>query len=110
MGSQQNNPTTNKASNGKRGSVRNDKRLESFRSGAGVGSGDWGQAECGPVLALIVAITSLGGAVTFGLSRDGGAHMLTLLLGGDRETLWFNGDADLVVELGQVLVTLEEMK
>jgi hypothetical protein len=57
----------------------------------------------------VQAITSRGGACTFGLSRDGGAHSLTLMLNQERETLWFNGDADLDVELEQVWQTLETL-
>ncbi len=51
----------------------------------------------------------MGGAVTFGLSRDQGAHSLTLLLDGGRETLWFNGNADLEEALDEVLGVLDAM-
>jgi hypothetical protein len=57
----------------------------------------------------VVAITGLGGAVTFALSRDQGAYGLTLLLDSERQTLWFNGDADLDAELEGVLAVLESL-
>lgn len=51
---------------------------------------------------MVVAAEHLGAAITFGLSRDSGAFMLTLLLDGERETLWFSGDCDLDAELAEV--------
>jgi hypothetical protein len=51
----------------------------------------------------------MGGAVTLGLSRDGGAYSLTLLLESERTTLWFNGGADLDAELEKVRATLDAM-
>jgi hypothetical protein len=59
----------------------------------------------------VVGITALGGAITLGLSRDLGAHSLTLLLDGNRKTLWFNGNADLSEELegvADMLAGIEE--
>lgn len=93
----------------KRGSVNNRARLDSFATHKGKGSADWGA--CDPVLfhAVVVEITGMGGAITFGLSRDLGAHFLTLLLDKEKETLWFNGDADLSRELQDVLGKLEVM-
>lgn len=94
---------------GKRGSVNNKSRLSAFGKTAAVGKADWGTANPQWIQAVVVAITLRGGAVTFGLSRDGGAHMLTLLLDGDRQTLWFNGDANLDVEMEEVFATLETL-
>ncbi len=92
-----------------RGSVRNGDRLSAFAGGNEQGSADWGGCDPGRLQAVVVAITSLGGAITIGLSRDGGAHSLTLLLDGSRKTLWFNGKADLDEELGLVHDTLMAM-
>ncbi len=92
-----------------RGTVRNPSRLEAFSKGSGGGLADWGSCDCNWVQAVVVRITAMGGAVTFGLSRDNGAHSLSLMLDGHRETLWFNGDADLNDELQRVVVTLEDM-
>ncbi len=93
----------------KRGSTNNKRRLDAFTKGKKHGSADWGACNASGLQAVVVAITSLGGAVTIGLSRDQGAHSLTLLLDGQRETLWFNGDADLDESLLEVLGTLEAM-
>ena len=94
---------------GKRGSVNNAGRLDAFSRGSSGASGDWGGCDPGKVQGVIVAITELGGAVTFGLSRDGGAHSVTLMLDGERQSLWFNGDADLNAELDGILGTLGAM-
>jgi len=90
-----------------RGSVNNKSRLQAFASGRGDASADWGGCDAKKLQAVIVAITELGGAITLGLSRDGGAYSLTLLLDQGRETLWFNGGADLDEELTAVKVTLD---
>ena len=50
--------------------------LDELFSGDGGGAADWGNASPALVLDIIVAMSSTGGAVTFGLSRDGGAYML----------------------------------
>ncbi len=94
---------------GGRGSVNNDKRLEAFAGRGGRGSADWGTCSPDKLLSVVTAITELGGAVTIGLSRDQGAHSLTLLLDGGRETLWFNGDTELDAELDEVLAVLGVM-
>ncbi len=95
--------------NGKRGSTNNKNRLEAFKAAVGDPGGDWGTCDSGTMRAVVVAITCLGGAVTFGLSRDNGAHSLTMMLDGHRKTMWYNGDADLTDELTRVQVTLEDL-
>lgn len=92
-----------------RGSVKNAARLEAFVEQRGRGRADWGGCNADKLLAVVVNITMLGGALTLGLSRDEGAHSLTLLLDGNRKTLWFNGDADLDAELDEVLAILASM-
>lgn len=96
----------------KRGSTNNKKRLDSLRAKAKSHSGaDWDNATPESLQGLIVATQNIGGAITFGLSRDGGAYMVTILLDGDRETFWYNGEADLAAELYDLhesLVTLRE--
>ena len=99
----------NGARKGKRGSVNNERRLAAFGKGAGDAVVEWASCDSRLLLAVVEGITSLGGAVTIGLSRDGGAYSLTLLLDGDRETLWFNGGADLDAELNLVLGKLASM-
>ena len=92
-----------------RGSARNKDRLDVFAERAGGGSADWGDCDPKWLSAVVVKITGLGGAVTFGLSRDRGAHSMTLLLDDGRQTLWFNGSADLDAELETVLAVLDSM-
>ena len=93
----------------KRGSVKNSTRLDAFASRSKSHSAEWASCDPKRVACVVEHITALGGAVTFGLSRDQGAHSLTLMLDGERETLWFNGGADLDEELDLVIGKLEAM-
>lgn len=101
MGTNDNAP---KKAGGKRGTANNANRLNGLlgRTAASTGMADWTRADPRWVVAVVGVVNKLGGAVSFGLSRDGGAHSLTILLDGDRETLWFNGGADLDLELEKV--------
>ncbi len=90
-----------------RGSTNNSRRLDAFRNRGGRGDAEWATCDADVLLAVVGKITSMGGAITLSLSRDQGAHGLTLLLDNDRKSLWFNGDADLTMELRQVLDALE---
>lgn len=94
---------------GKRGSVRNDRRLEAFAGREKSAAADWSGCDPERLQAVVHNITELGGAVTFGTSRDGGAYSVTLMLDGERETLWFNGDADVDEKLQTVIETLTQM-
>jgi len=95
---------------GSRGTVNNARRLEIFSDRKSGNTADWGGCDPKWLLEVVVGITEMGGAVTFGLSRDGGAYSVTLLLDSDRQTLWFNGDAELNTELEQVVAVLDTMK
>ncbi|KKL06180.1 hypothetical protein LCGC14_2598630 [marine sediment metagenome] len=92
---------------GKRGSTDNRRRLDAFKKGGVATGADWGTAESEKLKSVVVMVTALGGAVTFGMSRDNGAHSLTLMLDDHRETLWFNGDADLGEALDEVAAVLD---
>lgn len=94
---------------GARGSVDNAGRLSAFAGRAKQGTADWGDCDSKWLQAVVVRITGMGGAVTFAMSRDQGAHSITLMLDNDRQTLWFNGDADLDNELEQVVAVLDSM-
>lgn len=88
-----------------RGSANNERRLSSILnhgSETGPGKADWSSADPRWIAAVVVAISRVGGLASFGLSRDQGAHSLTILLDGERQTLWFNASADLDVELQKV--------
>lgn len=93
-----------------RGSVDNAGRLAAFAKRESSGSADWGGCDPKWLQAVVVGITGLGGAVTFALSRDQGAYGVTLLLDSERQTLWFNGDADLDLELESVVAVLDAMQ
>ncbi len=92
-----------------RGSVKNASRLDTLKGRDGKGSAEWSSCDAELLQAVVAGITAMGGAITLGLSRDQGAHSLTLLLDDTRATLWFNGDADLDAELREVLAYIEEM-
>lgn len=92
---------------GRRGSTNNAKRLDAFRNRIGAADASWGGCDPKWLQAVVVSITGLGGAVTYGLSRDGGAHSVTLMLDGERETMWYNGDADLDDALKTIVGSLE---
>jgi len=99
-----------KGNSRKRGSVRNDNRLEAISQRRSKTEADWLGCHPERIQAVVHNITVLGGAVTFGTSRDGGAYSVTLLLDGSRETLWFNGDANIDDELQAVVETLDAMR
>ncbi len=109
MGAYQNNEQRTGTTKKTRGSVRNGSRLDAFTNGRKEGSADWGGCDSQLLQAVVVAISAMGGAVTFGLSRDGGAHSLTLLLDDSRATLWYNGNADLNECLQEAVARLEAM-
>lgn len=94
---------------GKRGSTSNAKRLQAFASGGKSGTAGWGDCDPARMQTIVVGITAMGGAVLFGLSRDMGAHSITLMLDGDKQPLWFNGDSDLNDEMDGVIATLNQM-
>lgn len=93
----------------KRGSVDNAGRLKALlnKSGQQNGKADWSSADPRWIAGVVHVITRVGGAVSFGYSRDGGAYSLSIMLDGDRETLWFNGGADIDTELEAVYATFE---
>ena len=82
-------------------------RLGAFGGGGDDASADWTSSDCEWLQTVVVAITRLGGAVTFGLSRDMGAYMVTLLLDGERETLWFGARQDLNKEMREIVEKLD---
>lgn len=110
MGAMQNDERVPGKKRKSRGTVRNADRLAAFAKGGPADGADWGGCDANQVQAVVESITRLGGAVTFGMSRDKGAHSVTLLLDDNRKTLWFNGDADLSTELRDVAATLDAMK
>jgi len=98
----------NKRKGKARGSVNNGARLAGLGGAAQqAGKADWGEALPENIAGVIYGVTRIGGAASFGLSRDKGAYNLTLFLDGERTTLWFNGDCALDEELVKVIVYLD---
>lgn len=93
----------------KRGTTDNVGRLKKLLAGTGqqTGKADWSAADPRWVAGVVHVVTRVGGAVSFGYSRDMGAYSLSIMLDGDRETLWFNGGADIDAELEAVYATFE---
>lgn len=85
-----------------RGAVDNDKRLAKLTGKASGGTASWGGASPEWVAAIVVLVSSAGGAVRFGLSRDKGSYSVGLYLGSETETIWFNGDVQLDDALGEL--------
>ncbi len=110
MGATQSNAKYGGKRQSSRGSVDNKSRLDAFTRGRSKGSADWETCEAEQLKAVVTRITQMGGAVTFGLSRDEGAHMVTLLLDDSKATMWYNGDADLSESLQEVLNTLKAIE
>ncbi len=86
------------------------RRLAAFRKSDTESTADW--ASCDPqwLQAVVAKISGIGGAVTIGLSRDMGSHMMTLLLDKEKEVLWFNGDADLTDEMKKIMGELDQLE
>jgi hypothetical protein len=53
---------------------------------------DWGDATDSLLKDVIIAASIVGGAVRFGLSRDGGAYSVGIYLHGDSHTEWMPGN------------------
>lgn len=98
-----------RGSKSKRGSVDNAGRLGKLFHNKHSGAVDWANAAPEALLAIVCAVTSRGGACSFGTSRDGGAYSITIMMGGERETLWFNGGADLNMEIEQAIYLIETL-
>lgn len=55
----------------------------------------WSEADCKLILQLIDTVSSRGGAIRFGYTRDGGAYALGLYYGNDHETVYCRPGEDL---------------
>jgi len=102
---------TKRKNGAKRGSVNNKSRLAALQPEEGAkGAADWGSADPRALAAVVAAATLRGMIISFKLSRDGGAHGLDLYDDGEKASLWFNGGADLDIELEKVLIFLESVQ
>ena len=94
---------------GKRGAGGAGRLAGLFGSDAPSDEMEWGSVDARFIAWVTVNVTILGGAVTFGRSRDRGALMVTLLLDGDRSTRWISPrdvPEDVLTEIAERLDTL----
>lgn len=82
-------------------------RLGGFKAASKTHGADWSTCSGDLLRDVVVLITDMGGAAIVGMSRDKGAHSLTLLLDNERKSLWFAGDADLDQQLREVIGVLQ---
>lgn len=82
-------------------------RLAAFTAATHSTGADWSSCDAELLKDVVVLITNMGGAVILGMSRDQGAHSLTLMLDGNRKSLWFDGDAELDDKLQEVIGKLQ---
>lgn len=71
---------------------------------------DWGDVHPERLQHVVLACTRLGGAVSFGLSRDKGAFNLTIFLDGDRRTIWLRPDEPVEEKLLEVALMLDQLE
>lgn len=85
--------------NERRKTVRAKSLFSTNTSNDGVGF-DWSEQDEHRLHRLIVLVTSRGGAIRFGYSRDGQAGSIGIYYGESRDTLWLrpNGDDQAVYE------------
>lgn len=79
-------------------------------SQSGLESADWTSADGKLVVAVIGKIGSLGGAIRFGYTRDGGAYSVGLYLDDDSETFYFPPGQDINENLQAFLQKLETLE
>lgn len=102
---------SNKRSGGKSGSNSGRAgRLSAVGSDGDYAPADWGSVDPRWLAAITVGITSLGGAVILGCSRDGGAFNVTLLLDGERKQFWISGTGDVDRELASICEFIEAVR
>jgi hypothetical protein len=70
----------------------------------------WSAANPSSVVALTCLVSKLGGAVTFGGSRDGGALQVAIFLDGDKVTRWIGAGAAVDEELAEIYERLEALE
>lgn len=64
-------------------------------TGSSKGNADWGSVDPSTILELIGKVTSRGGAIRFGYTRDGGAYALGLYYGAESKTVYCRPGEDL---------------
>lgn len=99
-----------KKSKGSAGRTPVASRLASFGGGVKPTTrADWGDVHPELLSRVIMACTRLGGAISFGTSRDAGVFNLTLFLDGDRRTIWLQPSDNVEEEVAEIAKALEDM-
>lgn len=93
----------------KQAEERAENRLSVFDEAGPAAGADWGEGDPEWIQSVVVAITSMGGAVTFGMSRDQDAHSVTLLLDKTRKTFWIGPADGLNERLELICATLDTL-
>jgi len=98
--------------NAKKGKKRGDTNVASRLAGLGVSQGetgmaDWGDAHPDNVIAALLGVTRLGGAISFGLSRDKGAFNITIFLDGDKRTVWVSSAESVDEALTKIAIHMD---
>jgi hypothetical protein len=73
------------------------------------GTADWAEVNPALLARLIVAVTSRGGAVRFGYTRDGGAYSIGLYYGAENNTQYVRPGQDLEGEIERYVQTYEDI-
>lgn len=99
-------------SNAKKGSKRGATKVESRLAGLGgtspeAGGADWGDAHPDNVIAALLGVTRLGGAISFGLSRDKGAFNITIFLDGEKRTVWVSSAESVDEALTKIAIHMD---
>lgn len=80
-----------------------------FGSGSSDMERQWDDCDPSYLAWILRGISNLGGAVTFGRSRDKAALSVTLLLDGERNTVWIAPRDDLEAVLTEIAEKLEAL-
>lgn len=70
---------------------------------------DWGGADPAKVLDVIQIISSKGGAIRFGYTRDGGAYAIGLYMGGQGDTIYVRPSEDIDRYLSDLAEDLRDL-
>ena len=76
---------------------------------ADTGKADWALANPEKILDVIQIISSKGGAIRFGYTRDGGAYAIGLYMGGQGDTVYVRPSEDIDRYLSDLAEDLHEL-
>lgn len=71
---------------------------------------DWGSVDCERLRQIIGLVTSRGGAIRFGYSRDGQAGSIGIYYGDARDTIWHRPSENIEVAFQRIESTFNEFK